>query len=130
VTRRFALPLLALIAVAACATQAPAAVRTPKARGPQVGLASYYSDALAGRPTASGEPYDPTAASCAHRRHRFGTRLRVTVLATGKSVECVVNDRGPFVKGRIVDLSRSLAEELGIMKQGVARVRVERVRSR
>lgn len=94
------------------------------------GFASYYADRLHGRPTASGEPYDRNAATCAHRTHRFGTRLRVTNLATGRQVECRVNDRGPFVQGRVVDLSRALARELGLLEKGLARVRVQPVSSR
>jgi len=89
------------------------------------GIASYYARSLEGRRTASGEPYRGAAATCAHRTHAFGTRLRVTLLRTGQSVVCRVNDRGPFVEGRVVDLSSHLARELGIVEQGIARVRVE-----
>ena len=102
--------------------------RAGKAPGTEEGIASYYSRALEGRSTASGEPYRGAAATCAHRTHSFGTRLRVTSLRTGTSVLCRVNDRGPFVKGRIVDLSLHLARELGIVEQGIARVRVEPVK--
>ncbi len=91
----------------------------------EVGLASYYADRFHGRRTASGEPYDRDAFTCAHPRARFGTRLRVTDLATGRSVVVRVNDRGPFVKGRIVDLSLAAARALGIVERGLARVRVE-----
>jgi rare lipoprotein A len=91
------------------------------------GLASWYHDSLAGRATASGEPYDPRAATCAHKTEPFGTRLEVTVVDTGAKVVCRVNDRGPFVEGRIIDVSRSLARELGIEERGIAPVRVRRL---
>jgi rare lipoprotein A len=89
------------------------------------GVASYYAESLSGRPTASGEPYRPGAFTCAHRRLSFGTRIRVTVLDTGRSAVCRVNDRGPFVRGRIVDVSGAMAEELGLTRRGIARVEIE-----
>ena len=89
------------------------------------GSASWYSDALAGRRTASGEPYDPAELIAAHRALPFGTRLRVTNLENERSVEVRVIDRGPFIAGRILDLSRSAAEEIGIVRAGHGRVRVE-----
>jgi rare lipoprotein A len=91
------------------------------------GRASYYHDGLAGRPTATGEPYDPQAFTCAHRTLPFGTVLRV-VLAddAARSVTVRVNDRGPFGDARrIVDLSRAAADQLGIVRRGVAEVRAE-----
>ena len=89
------------------------------------GGVSWYSDALAGRRTASGEPYDPTELIAAHRALPFGTRLRVTNLANDRTVEVRVIDRGPFIGGRILDVSRSAAEQLGIVRAGHGRVRVE-----
>ena len=89
------------------------------------GLASYYRyDSL----TASGEKFDPHKLTAAHRTAPFGTRLRVTDVATGRSVTVRVNDRGPFVPGRVVDLSYAAAEALGIVRRGVARVKVAVVR--
>lgn len=98
--------------------------------GAEEGLASYYSASLAGRRTASGERYDPAASTCAHRTHRFGTRLRVTRVDNGVSVTCRVNDRGPFKDGRVVDVSGSLARRLGLLQSGVAPVRLSVVASR
>jgi rare lipoprotein A len=92
------------------------------------GLATYYADSLAGRPTASGTPYDPRALTCAHRSWPFGAVLRVTALDGGRSVEVTVTDRGPWVDGRVVDLSRAAAEALGMLRRGVVRVEVVRVR--
>lgn len=86
------------------------------------GLASYYSY---DPKTASGEKFDPNELTAAHRTLPFGTRLRVTNVATGRSVTVRVNDRGPFVPGRVVDVSRSAAESLGMTKQGVAKVKLD-----
>jgi peptidoglycan lytic transglycosylase len=91
-----------------------------------VGLASYYADRFHGRPTASGQPYDRAAFTCAHPSAPFGARLRVTDLETGRSVVVTVNDRGPHVAGRVVDLSFAAAQRLGITGRGLVRVRVER----
>lgn len=89
------------------------------------GRASYYADKLAGRATASGEPYDIHRFTAAHRTLPLGTLLRVVCPDTQSSVVVVVNDRGPFAKGRVIDLSRAAAEKLGMLRRGVARVRVE-----
>jgi rare lipoprotein A len=90
------------------------------------GEASYYSDALAGRSTASGEPYQPGHYTAAHRKLPFGTTLRVKRADDGRTVYVRVNDRGPFGKRRrIIDLSRSAAEALGMVRQGVAEVSIE-----
>jgi peptidoglycan lytic transglycosylase len=86
------------------------------------GLASYYSY---DPKTASGEKFDPNELTAAHRTLPFGTRLRVTNVATGRSVTVRVNDRGPFVPGRVVDVSRSAAESLGMTRQGVAKVKLD-----
>jgi rare lipoprotein A (peptidoglycan hydrolase) len=94
------------------------------------GQASYYSDALAGHKTASGQLYDPHAFTAAHRTLAFGTVLRVhRADGTGQSVCVRVNDRGPFAgKSRILDLSRAAAEALHMMRAGVAPVEVEILR--
>lgn len=91
----------------------------------QKGLASYYHDSLHGNPTASGEPYDQDALTAAHRTLPFGTWVRVTNLENGRSVELRINDRGPFVEGRIIDVSRRAARKLDFVRQGVVPVRVE-----
>ena len=85
------------------------------------GLASFYSY---DPHTASGEKFDKHELTAAHRTLPFGTRLRVTDVATGRSVTVRVNDRGPFVRGRVVDVSASAAETLGITAKGVAKVKL------
>lgn len=99
------------------------------AQGPQTGKASYYADNFKGRRTASGEKYDPKKFTAAHRTLPFGTWLKVTNVKNEKSTIVKVNDRGPFVQGRIVDLSRVAAEEIGMIAAGTATVRIEVVDS-
>jgi rare lipoprotein A len=90
----------------------------------EVGLASHYAKRFEGRRTASGERYRGAAATCAHRTQPFGIRLRVTIISTGKSTTCVVNDRGPHRRSRVIDVSRSVAAELGLLRRGLAKVSV------
>jgi rare lipoprotein A len=89
------------------------------------GLASFYTE---GTLTASGEKFDTQQLTAAHRTLPFGTRLRVTNVATGRSVTVRVNDRGPFVPGRVVDVSYSAAESLGMVGGGIAKVKLDVVR--
>jgi rare lipoprotein A len=89
------------------------------------GLASFYSTGIR---TANGERFDRYAMTAAHPTLPFGTRLRVTSVATGRSVTVRINDRGPFVRGRIVDVSHSAAEALGMVGDGVAKVKLDVVR--
>jgi rare lipoprotein A len=86
------------------------------------GLASYYGQ---GEVTATGERFDPSAMTAAHRTLPFGTRVRVTRVDTGSSVVVRINDRGPFKPGRVIDLSEGAAENLGITAIGLAQVRLE-----
>lgn len=89
------------------------------------GQASYYADKFHGRATASGEKYDKRKMTGAHRTLPFGTIVRVTNTATGKSVDVRINDRGPFKAGRVVDVSRAAAEKLGMIQAGVINCTVE-----
>ena len=89
------------------------------------GEASYYADSLQGNKTASGEPYDKSAMTAAHRTLEFGTMVKVTYLKTGKSVEVKINDRGPHAKGRVIDLSGAAAEQLGLKDEGHGEVEIE-----
>jgi rare lipoprotein A len=126
-------PLLGLVAAAGCGAArvdegfAPAAPQQP---GPpvrereapyEIGRASYYSDRLAGRRTACGEPYDPRALTAAHRTLPFGTLVHVA-RSDGRYVVVRINDRGPFARGRVIDLSRRAAAELGMLREGVTDV--------
>jgi rare lipoprotein A len=112
----------------ACASFACSA-RTPAIRGEpgerQRGIASYYGDAFHGKTTACGEPYDQYALTAAHRTLPFHTRVRVTNLANGRSVVLRINDRGPFVHGRIIDVSTRAAQDLDFLREGLAEVELE-----
>jgi rare lipoprotein A len=98
-----------------------ASVASSSYGGGSTGLASYYAS---GTRTASGARFNPGGMTAAHRTLPFGTRVLVTSAATGRSVTVTINDRGPFVKGRIIDLSRGAASALGITGAGVSRVSV------
>ena len=89
---------------------------------PSDGLASFYSHSSQ---TASGEKFDARELTAAHRTLPFGTRLRVTNVATGKAVTVRINDRGPFIPGRVVDVSHAAAESLGMVGQGVTKVKLD-----
>jgi rare lipoprotein A len=93
----------------------------------ETGYASWYGDELAGQPTANGEVFVPRQISAAHRTLPLPSYVEVTSLDTGRTILVRVNDRGPFANDRIIDLSRGAAEQLGIVEQGVAGVRVRRV---
>ena len=95
----------------------------------QRGRISMYGDNFAGKKTASGEPFDPTALTMAHRTLPFGTRVRVTNLENQRTVEVVVNDRGPFVAGRIADLSEAAARRIGMVADGVVEALLDILRS-
>jgi rare lipoprotein A len=88
----------------------------------QRGQASYYADKFEGRTTASGETFHQNEMTAAHKTLKFGTIVEVKHAGTGKKVKVKINDRGPFIRGRIIDLSKKAAKKLGILKQGVASV--------
>jgi len=88
-------------------------------------MASWYGHPYHGRPAASGEIYDMEKLTAAHRTLPFGTRVRLTAVQSGRSVEVRINDRGPFVEDRIVDVSRAAARRLGLLGSGKALVRLE-----
>lgn len=91
----------------------------------QTGKASFYADKFEGSPTASGEKYKHSKMTAAHKSLPFGTKVKVTNLANSETVEVVINDRGPYVDGRIIDLSKSAAEKLGFINLGIADVKLE-----
>ena len=86
------------------------------------GVASYYGQELAGNRTASGERFDPSGMTAAHRTLPFGSMVRVTNLANGQSVVVRINDRGPFGRNRVIDVSHAAAKEIGLHRSGTARV--------
>ncbi|EIC20647.1 rare lipoprotein A [Thiorhodovibrio frisius] len=91
----------------------------------QSGMASFYHDSLHGNRTASGQVYDKNRVSAAHKTLPLGTKVKVTDLETGRSIVVPINDRGPFVRGRVIDLSRRAAAKLDMIKRGVTRVQIE-----
>lgn len=108
----------------------PAEEAPPEGEEPfEEGMASYYADMLSGNKTANGERYRPDKRTCAHRKHSFGTILEIQVVATGRTSTCRVNDRGPYAKSRVLDVSKKVARELGMLDPGVLRVRVKQSHS-
>lgn len=120
---RVAALVLLVVLGAACATRAPQSPTTT------VGVASWYGPGFHGRATASGERYDQHGLTAAHRTWPLGTAVRVTHLANGRSLVVRINDRGPFVDGREIDLSFEAARQLGIVRPGTARVRLDPIRT-
>lgn len=94
----------------------------------QIGIASYYAKDFHGRTTANGEIFDMNALTAAHRTLPFNTRVRVTNLSNGLSVIVRINDRGPFIKDRIIDLSYAAAEKIGLIGPGTAEVEIVEVK--
>ena len=88
------------------------------------GKASYYADKFQGRRTASGEIFRQRRMTAAHKTLPFGTKVRVTNLSNGRSIKVRINDRGPFVAGRIIDLSKKAARRLGMLNDGVVSVKI------
>jgi rare lipoprotein A len=119
-----ALSLLACLAAAAAHAE-PAAKAAKPARQPQAVVASWYGHEHAGKPTASGAMFDPAELVAAHRKLPLGSVVRVTHLKSGRSVVVVIVDRGPYVRGRSIDLSLAAADRLGMTAAGLARVRIE-----
>jgi rare lipoprotein A len=127
-----ALCLLVAVSLGGCAGYprhvsypSPSPSHTASTAYSKEGIASWYGPGFHGRKTASGERFNQRDLTCAHRTLPFGTRLKVTNLANGEILIVTVNDRGPFVKNRIVDLSREAARRLDILGTGTARVRLE-----
>jgi rare lipoprotein A len=93
----------------------------------QIGIASWYGDQWQGRITASGQPFDDRQLTAAHPTLPLNSRVKVTNLHTGRSIEVIITDRGPYARGRVIDLSEAAAKQLGIVKKGVAPVKIESV---
>jgi rare lipoprotein A (peptidoglycan hydrolase) len=136
VALRFPVPVLLAIAAAGCSSQLPTSVErlssTPPASSrtvsaPHVTLASWYGPGFDGRNTSTGEVFDSRRYTAASRALPLGSYARVTNLDNGQSVVVCINDRGPFVHGRGIDLSQAAAERLGFRHEGIARVEVTRL---
>jgi rare lipoprotein A len=122
----------AALSVPGCATAPKSQIsHAPDEQGEflfhQEGLASWYGPGFHGRKTASGERYDQGDLTCAHRKLPFGTKLKVTNLRNGQELVLTVNDRGPFVRNRIVDVSHEAAKQLDFLHEGTVPVRLERM---
>ena len=120
--------LVAALAVTSCSlwrAPAPPPGGARSARPAQTGRASWYGEDFHGRRTASGKRFDQNRLTAASRTLRLGSRALVTNLDNGRKVEVEITDRGPYARGRIIDLSRAAAYRLGMVKRGTARVRVE-----
>jgi rare lipoprotein A (peptidoglycan hydrolase) len=94
----------------------------------QIGIASYYGKKFHKKRTANGEIFNMYKVSAAHKSYPLGTKVRVTNLKNGKSIKLIINDRGPFVKGRIIDLSYKAARKLDFVNQGTTKVRIDVIR--
>jgi rare lipoprotein A len=117
----------ALMLFAGCGRKkrAPAVPAAPSPGWTETGIASWYGNPYHGRRTSSGEVFDMNQMTAAHRTLPFGAMVKVTNLDNRKTVSVRINDRGPFVEGRIIDLSRAAAKEIGLIGPGTARVRIE-----
>jgi rare lipoprotein A len=127
--RAFSAVLLPLLLTASAAAQEVQIVENPIAEiVPETeidgGVASYYGNELAGNRTANGERFDPGQLTAAHRTLPFGSKVRVTNMSTGDSVIVRINDRGPFHRGRVIDVSHAAAREIGMHRSGTARVKL------
>jgi len=122
-----ALLAAALVLTASCGgkKRAPAFPAAPVPGWTENGIASWYGNPYHGKRTSSGEIYDMNQMTAAHRTLPFGAIVKVTNLDNRKTVTVRINDRGPFVEGRIIDLSRAAAKEIGLIGPGTARVRLE-----
>jgi rare lipoprotein A len=129
--KRFLIAAVSLCAAGIFAVPATAqtAAASVAAAPFELGMASFFAAEMAGRRTANGETCDPATLTAAHRTLPFGTKLRVTNPANGKSVIVRINDRGPFARGRVIDLSKAAAAEIGLVQRGHGRVELHRLDS-
>ncbi len=124
-----AIAMIAIACTPATTTKKTSTGATPRGTpGVQLGMASWYGGKHHGGPTASGERFDKNAMTAAHRTLKMGTRVRVTRKKNNRSVVVRINDRGPYSKGRIIDLSEAAARVLDMLDDGIAQVRVEVVK--
>jgi rare lipoprotein A len=123
---KYFLSAMIVLSVVACSSSPShkAGASTAQQGYTATGKASYYSPKLHGRSTASGEPYNKGKLTAAHKKLPFGARVEVTNLSNGKTVVVRINDRGPFVKGRIIDLSGAAFKRIASLKAGVVDVKI------
>jgi rare lipoprotein A len=122
IKKRLIILFFVVIYVAACHRKSMPLTTAKKCE--QTGIASYYGGKFIGRPTASGEIFDATKLTAAHKTLPFGTVVKVTNLSNYKSVIVRINDRGPFVAGRIIDLSEAAAKKIAMIQAGVQKVTI------
>jgi rare lipoprotein A len=115
---RFLFGIILLITICSCHRKAYSE------GGKETGLASYYAESYNGKKTANGEIYNSSKMTAAHKKLPFGTKVKVKNLSNGKTVKVRINDRGPFVEGRIIDLTREAADKLGMLTKGVTKVTI------
>jgi rare lipoprotein A len=118
------LPVVASLMLAACGASTPPPMTSVSESWSEEGMASWYGPGFDGKRTASGEVYDMEDMTAAHKRLPFGTRVQVYNVDNGRRTEVRINDRGPFVDNRIIDLSMAAAREIGMLGPGTARVRI------
>lgn len=99
-------------------------IQSSVAGGKETGMASFYAESYNGKKTANGEIYHSSALTAAHKKLPFGTKVKVTNLSNGKTVKVRINDRGPFVAGRIIDLTRKAAKKIDMINAGVVNVKI------
>lgn len=127
-TKRFIILILAGCLLCACAGSKKYDGDPSWSGFTEKGKASYYATGYQSRKTASGERFDNNALTAAHKRLPFGTKVRVTNVRNGKHVEVIINDRGPFVKGRVIDLTRAAFSQIEVLRRGVADVEISVIR--
>ncbi len=113
-----AISILSTILLFSCSSSKNTTSKSAKAKIFQRGEASWYGPGFNGKKTANGETFDMYKLTAAHKKLAFGTKVKVTNLQNGKSVIVRINDRGPFVKGRVIDLSKKAAQQIGMIKAG------------
>jgi rare lipoprotein A len=116
---------LFILVLSSCSKRTSPSRLSSNRSGSETGYASYYGNEFNGRKTASGEIFRQSNLTAAHKKLAFGTKVRVTNLANGKTVTVRVNDRGPFVANRIIDLSKSAANKIDMVGAGVAKVKIK-----
>ncbi|MES2331927.1 MAG: septal ring lytic transglycosylase RlpA family protein [Bacteroidota bacterium] len=117
--RSFLFTFIVVILASSCHRKA-----IPGESGTETGMASYYAETYNGKKTSSGEIYNSSELTAAHKKLPFGTKVKVTNLANGKTVKVRVNDRGPFVAGRIIDLTKTAAKKIDMLAAGVVKVKI------